>query len=69
MKKRTVYDYRVFPARLFLEAFEAMRCSDAYLAADSETEALQQALAEGYRLYQMAGEFVVLEKALSGQDE
>jgi hypothetical protein len=68
MKKRPVYDYRVFLSQLFLEAFETVRYPDAYLAADSETEALQQALAEGYRLYQMAGEFVVLEKALSGQD-
>jgi hypothetical protein len=63
------FDYRVFPARLFLEAFEVVRYPDAYLAASSETEALQQALAEGYRLYQMAGEYVVLEKALSGQDK
>jgi hypothetical protein len=68
MKSWAVYDYRVFPARLFLEAFEVVRYPDAYLALDAETEALQQALAEGYRLYQMAGEYAVLEKALSGQD-
>jgi hypothetical protein len=68
MKSRVVYDYRVFPARLFLEAFEAVRYPNAYLALDAETEALQQALAEGSRLYQIAGDYAVLEKALSGQD-
>ncbi len=60
------YDYKVFPASIFLEACGGIRFSDGYVSASAEIQALRQALAEGYRLYLIAGEYVILEKVISG---
>ncbi len=57
-----VYDYKVFRASVFLEAYGGVRYEDSYVSASTEIQALRQALAEGYRLYIIAGEYVILEK-------
>jgi hypothetical protein len=59
------FEFRVFAARLFLEVCGGMRYTDAYLAADVETEALQQALSEGFRLYILTAEYAVSERILN----
>jgi len=37
MKNRAIYDYRIFPARVFLQAYGSVRFPDSYLSEDVET--------------------------------
>ncbi len=60
------YDYKVFRAGIFLEAYGGVRYEDSYVSASVEIQALRQALADGYRLFMIAGEYVILEKVVSG---
>ncbi len=61
-----VYDYKVFRAGIFLEAYGGIRFEDSYVSASDKIQALRQALSEGYRLFMIAGEYIILEKVVSG---
>lgn len=45
MRNRAIYDYRIFPARVFLQVYGGVRFPDSYLSEDAETKALTDAVA------------------------